>query len=287
MTLVDVLISVLAVTATLLAATLLGVVGLDRIRSIRGDIRLRLLSIVPYIALLAGVLLVNSAIRDVGPEISWLIGIQITGTVYAIEGELVAWIQSFATPPATTYFSMVYIYGYIFLLSFPFVAYTLRDDLDDFRRLTIAYGLNYTIGLACYIVFVAYGPRNLMPELVDSLLYSYWPQSQLLTSQVNVNTNVFPSLHSSLSTTVAIFAIRSRKAYPRWVPIALPLAASVCLSTMYLGIHWGTDVVAGMCLAVVSVLGSDYLLAQIKRRAPSSQTVWSRIQSRVVAIWGR
>lgn len=287
MTLLNVVVSILAVTAVLLSVSLLGIVGLDRVKRAVREPRARLKSVAPYVLLLGGVLAVNSVVRDVGPDISWVIGLQITGNIYAIEGELVAWIQSFATPPATAFFSLVYIYGYIFLLSFPFLAYAIKDDLTDFRTLTLAYGLNYIIGLACYVVFVAYGPRNLMPEVVDSLLYSYWPESQLLTSEVNVNTNVFPSLHASLSTTVAILAVRSRGTYPRWVPIAVPLAGAVCVSTMYLGIHWGIDVLAGVGLAVVSVLGADRLRGVIGDRAPDSGVVWNRLRRICERFWQR
>ena len=135
---------------------------------------------------------------------------------------------------------------------FPVVAFLLHDDEQPLREHLIAYSLNYGIGVVCYILFIAFGPRNQIPA-VESLLYSNWPQSQLLTSQVNTNTNVFPSLHASLATTVALLSNRFRGVYPRWRPLAIVLAVSVSVSTMYLGIHWATDVVAGVVLAVGSV----------------------------------
>jgi membrane-associated phospholipid phosphatase len=53
--------------------------------------------------------------------------------------------------------------------------------------------------------------------------------------------------------TVALLAVDSHDEYPLWTPIAVFLAASVVLSTVVLGIHWVTDVVAGMALAAGSV----------------------------------
>ncbi|MDZ7730656.1 MAG: phosphatase PAP2 family protein [Natrialbaceae archaeon] len=90
------------------------------------------------------------------------------------------------------------------------------------------------------------------------MLYDSYPTYQYLTSEVNRNTNVFPSLHASLATTVALFAVRTREFYPRWVPIAIFLAISVSVSTMYLAIHWATDVIAGVALAVISVRLARY-----------------------------
>ena len=92
-----------------------------------------------------------------------------------------------------------------------------------------------------------------MPDMVQSLLYDALPRFQLLTSQINTNTNVFPSLHTSLSATVALLAVRTRDIYPRWLPVAAVLATLVALATMYLGIHWAIDVVAGLVLATGAV----------------------------------
>jgi membrane-associated phospholipid phosphatase len=211
----------------------------------------------PYLGFLVGVLLVNKVAREFGPEVSWIVGWNVTGYIYALEGGLVATVQSLATPVLTAYFSAVYLFGYVFLLTFPFVVYATRTDAPDLERLAVAFGLNYALGLVCYVLFISYGPRNLIPDLVEPLLYATYPQAQFVTSQVNANTNVFPSLHTSLSVTVAVQAWRTHDRFPRWTYIAVPLATSVAVSTMYLGIHWATDVVAGVVLGVGSVLAAD------------------------------
>jgi membrane-associated phospholipid phosphatase len=134
----------------------------------------------------------------------------------------------------------------------------MQDDRPA-REAILSYALNYVLGVICYVLFIAYGPRNVMPDIVDQLLYLHWPESNLLTSEVNSNVNVFPSLHTSLAVTVALLAYRTRDEYPAWLPISALLAASVVVSTMYLGIHWLTDVVAGVGLAFVSVGAATWL----------------------------
>jgi len=259
MTLVTLLLKVSAIVVTMLLVGLFGIVGVDRVRAFwpRAPERLRL--VFPYLLLFAVVLSVNSVLRDIGPELSWIIGWRITGWIASVEGTFVATIQGYAHPALTAYFSYSYIYGYIFLLVFPVFAYLVLPDTRPIRETVLAYSLNYAIGVTCYVLFIAYGPRNVMPDLVDQLLYTNWPESQLLTSEVNTNVNVFPSLHTSLAVTVAALAYRTRKAYPRWLPVSILLAISVTISTMYLGIHWGIDVLAGVALAGISVAGSIWL----------------------------
>lgn len=254
MTLAAVVAQVVAVVAVLQVVGLYAVVGVPRrqeaIRVLRANAR----AVAVPAAGLGAVLAANRVVRDVGVDLSWLVGVNITGHIHAIEGGVVADIQSSATPELTGYFSFIYVFGYVFLLTFPVVIYVLHDDAEPLYATVVAYALNYGIGLCCYVLFVAYGPRNFMPGQVESLLFTNWPQSQLLTSQVNANTNVFPSLHTSLAVTVALLATRFRSASPRWLPVAWLVALSVAVATMYLGIHWLTDVLAGTLLATGSVL---------------------------------
>jgi membrane-associated phospholipid phosphatase len=275
MTLVTLLGWVGGVTLALVGLSLAVIVGRGPVVGFYRDPFGKLRRIAPYVVFLAVALLVTSVVRRYGPDLSWLIGFQIGGDIYAIEGNFVEWLQTLGNPTVTGYFALVYIYGYVYLLVFPFLAYALLEDLRSFRVLIMAYVLNYVLGLVCYILFIAYGPRNFL--VGESLLYQAWPQSQLLTSTVNVNTNVFPSLHASLSMTVAIIALRTRDAYPRWPLVAVPMALSVCGATMYLGIHWATDVVAGAVLAVVSVRGGDLLHDRFRRGIDETRQLWHRV----------
>lgn len=180
-------------------------------------------------------------------------GVNVTGDIHGLEGDFIATVQSFRTSWLTTYFSFVYVYGYVFLLVFPFVAYGVLRDKQPLRTLVATYITNYLIGILCYTVFIAYGPRNLMPEVVQPLLYANYPEFRLLMTEVNSNTNVFPSLHTSLPLSVAVLAWRTHETYPRWSVLAAFLALSVVVATMYLGIHWLTDVIVGVPLALLSV----------------------------------
>ena len=277
MALFDVLLDVTTMTALLLAVSLVVIVGIGRLRSIyRYGLRKRLSEVLPYLVFLAVVIATMATLREVSTDVSWLFGIDIGAYIHAVEGDaVIGWLQSFKAPLVTSYFSWIYIYAYVYLLIFPFLAYLLASDTRSFRSLSLAYAFNYVVGILLYVTFIAYGPRN-YPIGVEQLLYNSWPQSQLLTSEVNTNTNVFPSLHTSVSATIAIFSIKTRDRYPLWTLVAVPLAVSIWISTMYLGIHWATDVVAGLVLAVVSVWFAEQYLDQFSRAV---ERTWDRVLS--------
>ncbi|WP_049984484.1 phosphatase PAP2 family protein [Halorubrum sp. BV1] len=226
----------------------IAIVGPNRLYELWGNVVPRLRDARRELLALGVVLLVSAVGRGSLQTVSELFGLRLTGFIWALEGNFVAWLQqAFATPELTMYFSSVYVYGYAFLLAFPFLAYLALPKTATLRRLLVAYGCNYAIGLALYTVVFAHGPRNL--NVGTSLLYTHNPEFSALTSAVNETTNVFPSLHTSLSVTVAAFAVLTREEYPLWTPLAVWLAGSVVIATMYLGIHWLTDVVGGTILA--------------------------------------
>jgi len=250
----SVLTSVVAWVAAMLAVASAVVIGPARLRAAWGGLRERIWDVRQAAAILGVVLLASAVGRSSLQTVSKLFGFQATWLISKLEGGFVAWVQAtFATPELTAYFSWVYVYGYAFLLAFPVIAYLALPRTTTLRRVLVAYALNYGIGLAFYTLIFAHGPRNVMPNMVTPLLFANHPDVMALTSEVNVESNVFPSLHTSLSVTVGTFAVLTREEYPRWTPVGVWLALSVVIATMYLGIHWLTDVVAGFALAFGSV----------------------------------
>jgi len=253
MAFVELVLTLALVVGGMTIAASVWIIGVGRFVAGLLDWRRRLAESWRYFTALGIVLVLNRVARVYGPRFSWLLDLNITSLIHRIERNTVGTIQAIATPELTAVFGFVYVYGYTFLLIFPIVAYFVLDDQRPLHRTLVAYVLNYAIGVALYTLFVAYGPRNLMPDLVDPLLFDEYPSTKLLMSRVNNNTNVFPSLHASLATSVALLAWRTRDVYSRWPPLAIPLAVGVAFATMYLGIHWVTDVFAGICLGVASV----------------------------------
>ncbi|RAW44534.1 hypothetical protein DQW50_13840 [Halorubrum sp. 48-1-W] len=239
-------------------------VGIERVQSVAEDrehLRRRLRAVGPYVGGLGVVLLVNKGLLDRLEAFSRRYGVDATAWFYAVEGDFVATLQGAIPDWGLYYFAPVYVIGYVVLLVFPFVTYLFAENPRPLKTLVAAYAVNYTAAIGCYAAVLAYGPRNYhrLPgadpnaaRVGEPLLDSFRQVTQL-TARVNVETNVFPSLHTALSVTVLLVAVSTHEEFPRWTPVAAFLAGSIVIATMYLGIHWATDVVAGVALAVVSV----------------------------------
>jgi membrane-associated phospholipid phosphatase len=231
------------------------------------------------VIVLLTVVVFKSLVQPVSLWLSWTIGLDITRYIHAVEGLFVARIQGFASPLLTDLFTVAYVDGFSLLLAVPPLAYAALEDPRPFRETVAAFSVNYLAGVLFYTLFIAYGPRNFVPQFVESLLYTHDPAAYLVTSQITNNTNVFPSLHTSFSVTVALLAWRTRGTYPLWAAVSAVLAALVVVSTMYLGIHWAVDVVAGAVLGVVAVrYASRDPLAPVDERIRS---LAARVRARV------
>jgi len=259
--------SAIALAAVLLAATMVGLLGvvwlcvdtpsLQKARKQPGWLRSRGRSVAPYLGGLALVLLINKGLQAPIDRISQTYGIEATPILYAIEGDIVVWFQELIPGVLLAYFVAVYTVGYAVLLVAPAVVYFFGQSVQPIRRLLVAYTVNYALAVPLYAAVVAYGPRNADrgggSTSADATLLEFLPDISAITVHINSNTNVFPSLHASLSVTVLLLAWTTRAEFDRWFGLATVLGGSIVVSTTALGIHWATDVVAGIALAVVAV----------------------------------
>ena len=254
---------VLAIVATANVGLVVGCVGRQRINRVRRRPEIlytRLIEIAPYLGVIIAVLLINKGINDTVALFARRNGVEATALFYAIEGDFVAWFQSLFPDVALPYFGVIYILGYVVLLTFPVVAYLFAADAKPFKLLTTAYTVNYAVAIVAYTTVLAYGPRVYSADVSHGLI-ELFPEITGLLALANSAENVFPSLHTSMAVTVFLIARQTETAFPRWTPIAAFLSINVVVSTMALGIHWLIDVLAGILLAVGSVTAANHWLS--------------------------
>ncbi|QSG01264.1 phosphatase PAP2 family protein [Natranaeroarchaeum sulfidigenes] len=263
--------SVIVVTAVGLSLVCWWCLSARRLHEIRHRpdwVRDRLRAVGPFVLLLALVLLVNKGSQSYIERFSHAYGFEATATIYAIEGDFVVTFQSLVPDITMPYFSAVYVVGYALLLIAPVFLYFFADRARPLKLLVTAYAINYAVAVVFYASVVAYGPRNADRSSdgssADAPLLELVPDITHLTALWNTNTNVFPSLHTSLSVTVFLLAAMTREEFRRWFGLSSVLAASIVVATMALGIHWLVDVLAGIVLAVVAVTGARAVVTRPK-----------------------
>ncbi len=183
--------------------------------------------------------------------IAWC-GADFTPLIHdAIEGDAVGRVQQ-----ALAWGPLTWFFGYVYVVVFPclmFVSIFVYDHERDARHLAmvlVGYALNFLIVLPFYLVapvrecFVFYRDgeagtvpaRLLLDEITPAIMEGYRTMSGV--------DNCFPSFHTSLAVTVALVAWDAgQRRFSRLIAF---FAVAIVASTIYLGIHWFTDVAAGI-----------------------------------------
>jgi membrane-associated phospholipid phosphatase len=173
-----------------------------------------------------------------------------TPDIYRLEGDIVAWIQhTFHNDILTSLLSFFYVILFTALLVASLFIYTHAKDKTLFYALCYAMMINYIIAIPFYFFFPVNEVWFFHPK-VDLLLLDVFPSFEQEYRPLSGLNNCFPSLHTSISVTLALIAIRSNNTFwRRLVPIC---AVIIIFSIFYLGIHWITDMLAGVTLGVIA-----------------------------------
>lgn len=180
--------------------------------------------------------------------------------------DVLLWVHSFGSPTwdrlvlmLTTLGSVVGLTIMTLTLAALFLRY--RRHLDAITLLAVMVGG----GILSMVLKLAF--RQIRPQVFPPLL-----------KEVNFS---FPSGHSLMSFClwgfIAVWLLMQAPREPwRWLVamVCLAIAALVALSRLYIGVHWPTDIVAGMVVATFWVtacfLGQRFLIERRQRRSIST-----------------
>tara|TARA_B100001989_G_scaffold248515_1_gene222239 strand:+ start:216 stop:1559 length:1344 start_codon:yes stop_codon:yes gene_type:complete len=182
-----------------------------------------------------------------------------THVVYSIEADLVFHIQErFRNDLVSEILSLHYLFAYLFIIWYPPMHYILSKDPDLADLAAMNYFVIYLLAVPFYLFFNVEVTSSFIPG-VDALMYHDGWNIEFFTNNDPLD-NGIPSLHVGLPISLLLI----HRAYTRqrgmdisdWRHRGLDLfimsnVAIYLFSILYLGIHWVSDVIPGLILAVI------------------------------------
>jgi len=174
----------------------------------------------------------------------------LTGLLSGWEG---AWPATLQSALQSNWLTAICAVFYVVLFQSAMIAsvgiYTSTNNMKLYYAFCIALLVNYFVAVPFYLFVPVFEVWHVQPA-VRFLLPDVFPTFEEVYRPLSGIDNCFPSLHTSLSVTVALLA--SRSGIRRWAIFTWINASVIIFSIFYLGIHWFTDMVAGLVLAVLA-----------------------------------
>lgn len=197
----------------------------------------------------------------------------LTQYIYLFEGNITPLVQQWLKHDGLTFVTtFFYVIVFTVMMFASLFVYHHERDRRSLYALLYGIGLNYVIAIP-FFLFVPVNETWSIHPGVSPLYLTVYPLFEEQYRFFSGLDNSFPSLHTSISLTLATIAYRSRNTRFAW--IAVVSAVIILFSVIYLGIHWYADVIAGIVLASITTSFayrlSDYPLGthQLMLSSPS------------------
>ncbi|PTX55342.1 PAP2 superfamily protein [Melghirimyces profundicolus] len=184
--------------------------------------------------------------------------------------------QLFKTPLLTCVTTYFYVIVFSTLMFASLFVYHHNRDYRSWYTLIYGISINYLLAIPFFLFAPVAEAWSSHPD-VQFLIPTVYPDFEEQYRHFSGLNNSFPSLHTSISVTMAIIAWQSQNR--RLAGVSALSAGIVLFAILYLGIHWYLDLIAGLVLASVSVslasrlceipLGTHQL--ELSRRKASEQ----------------
>jgi membrane-associated phospholipid phosphatase len=200
-----------------------------------------------FIALVA-MLIINKLEQWVADQMNFKA--DFTPSIYSLEGDFVAWFQQlFKNDTISTITTFIYVCIFTSLMVASLFIYTYQKNYKMFYAVCYAIIFNYLIAIPFYLFFSVNEVWSFRSDVYPLMLHAF-PSFETAYRPTSGIANCFPSLHTSISVSMAFVAMRSGNKF--WGRFALVSCFCIIFSIFYLGIHWLTDMCAGLVLGVVA-----------------------------------
>ena len=181
--------------------------------------------------------------------------LDMTPYVYAIEGDIVLWVQqelrNAALDQMLTHF---YVMGFMTATFASFLYPIYFDDRHMADRVSLSMFWVYIIAIPFFLFFNVGVTGDHIPSM-QTIAYDLTPEIHNWFTRIDPFSNGRPSLHIGLPFAIWLTMQRwdedGRWANYRNFLIAFMLVTA--FSIIYLGIHWIVDIIGGMAVAILAV----------------------------------
>ena len=186
-------------------------------------------------------------------------GLDMTPWIYAIEGDMVLWVQkAFLNPLLTSFLTHFYVIGFMVICYVSIFYFAYFDDRWMSDRITLSIFWVYVIAVPFYLFFNVRVTGDHIPEM-QTLAYNLTPEINDWFTRIDPFTNGMPSLHIAFPFAVWLCLLRF-DADNRWRNYRYLLVGYILLTAfaiIYLGIHWFSDIIGGMVVGSIAVRFSE------------------------------
>ena len=144
--------------------------------------------------------------------------------------------------------------GFMAITFSSFVYPIFFDDRYMADRVSLSMFWVYILAIPFYLFFNVRVTGNYIPEM-ETIAYDLTPQIQNWFIQIDPFTNGMPSLHIGLPFAIWLTMERwdSDERWLRYRRLLLLFITITAFAILYLGIHWVSDIIGGIIVAVIAV----------------------------------
>lgn len=209
----------------------------------------------PYVLLAAAVYVLMQAQFPIQRELNLFVNYDCTHYIEYIEGDVVARFQGYVHPVLTYLMTFVYLVLFSSVMIFTFLILAYTEQMRALKMFSTVFVLNYLIAFPFYLLFpvkvTGYALSGIQP-----LMYELHPLIYEGITTVDPLDNCFPSLHAALIfSALLVINTTDLRRYTTFLTFAFLI---IVFATLYLGVHWITDIVAGMMLTLFTFYIAKY-----------------------------
>ncbi len=181
--------------------------------------------------------------------------LDMTPYVYAIEGDIVLWIQdAFQNELLSIALTHFYVMGFMTATFASFVYPIYFDDRHMADRVSLSMFWVYVLAIPFYLFFNVRVTGDHIPAM-ETIAYDLTPEIHNWFTRIDPFTNGMPSLHIGLPFAVWLTYLKWDDD-GRWAKFRTALMIFILLTgftILYLGIHWVVDIIGGILVATLAV----------------------------------